>query len=351
MNLYWSRSAQSVKTEPVISVITERVYLAQNIGSLNVGKDFRVFRPKIDLVYHDDSASNHFGPLCMSKIVHLIKALDKDLTSYPDSYIVFQIENGKRNFTNAVFLLGAYMILKENFTAASVVTRFARVDTTLIVPYCDLTCEDTGSDLSLLDCWQGLEKGKACSWVNFSNSPTMWGKINISFYRHYASMANGDMHLVIPGKFVAFQGPIASDLIHERDVGPLLDPSSYIDVFSEIGVTDIVRLNKPRYDAAEYAARGFRHHDLYFPADAFPPEDVVSAFLAIAEAARGTVAVHCTNGLARTGTLIALYLMRAHGFGAREAVAWLRVMRPGSVDGRRQRYLCAVDEILQGAAL
>ena len=35
--------------------------------------------------------------------------------------------------------------------------------------------------------------------------------------------------------------------------------------------------------------------------------------------------------LCRTGTLIALWLMRSHGFTAREAMGWLRIMRPGSV--------------------
>ena len=57
--------------------------------------------------------------------------------------------------------------------------------------------------------------------------------------------------------------------------------------------------------------------------------------------------MHCHAGLGRTGTLIALWLMRTHKFEAREAMGWLRIMRPGSVIGEQQRYLCSVDETLR----
>ena len=52
----------------------------------------------------------------------------------------------------------------------------------------------------------------------------------------------------------------------------------------------------------------------------------------------------------RTGTLIALWMMRAHGFTARAAMGWLRVMRPGSVIGQQQGFLCRVQRIREERA-
>ena len=40
-------------------------------------------------------------------------------------------------------------------------------------------------------------------------------------------------------------------------------------------------------------------------------------------------------------------MMRRCGFAAREAMGWLRIVRPGSVSGGQQRYLLAVEHELQ----
>jgi cell division cycle 14 len=43
--------------------------------------------------------------------------------------------------------------------------------------------------------------------------------------------------------------------------------------------------------------------------------------------------------LVRTGTLIAIWMMKKHGWLARESIGWLRIVRPGSVLGPQQQYL------------
>lgn len=44
-------------------------------------------------------------------------------------------------------------------------------------------------------------------------------------------------------------------------------------------------------------------------------------------------------GLGRTGTLIGCYLMKQYRFTAAEAIAWIRMCRPGSVIGPQQNFL------------
>ena len=47
----------------------------------------------------------------------------------------------------------------------------------------------------------------------------------------------------------------------------------------------------------------------------------------------------CKAGLGRTGTLIGAYLTWKYGFTAHEAIAFMRIVRPGTVVGPQQQYM------------
>jgi hypothetical protein len=157
---------------------------------------------------HYSSFCDDFGPLNMASVVEFTQSLQTEIETFPTSRIVFCVECGRRTLTNAVFLLGAYMILKLDLTAAQVAERFCWLDSTLIEPYRDATHSKADFNLHLLDCWRGLDKGKALGWVRYAPPGScMWGDIDIEHYKHYDSPLNGFLHIVVPGKFVAFPGP------------------------------------------------------------------------------------------------------------------------------------------------
>jgi cell division cycle 14 len=168
------------------------------------------------------------------------------------------------------------------------------------------------------------------------------------------------VHAVCP-KFLAFKGPLQPGHPAREDAEVAFPAGHYARLFAGLGVAAVVRLNDAdTYDPAAFTQAGIRHHDLQFPdctvptprrrhpllsaaplwgADPararrrvgqVPPDGVVERFMdACSGTGEGALAVHCRAGLGRTGTLIGLWLMRHRGFAALEAIAWLRIVRPG----------------------
>ena len=79
--------------------------------------------------------------------------------------------------------------------------------------------------------------------------------------------------------------------------------------------------------------------DLQFPDGTTPPDEIVEKFLEVCEKEKGAIAIHCKAGLGRTGTLIALYVMKHYGFPPAPFIGWIRIARPGSILGPQQVYL------------
>ena len=169
-------------------------------------------------------------------------------------------------------------------------------------------------------------------------------------YDHYNNPLEGDLHFIIPDKLIALRGPVqfqGSDLYSDVGGVRFFSPAFYVEPFLDMGVSTVIRLNSLAYDPAPLQSAGIRCLHIDLGEDSLPKPAALLAFLDAVAAADGAVAVHCTEGLGRTGTLVAARLMAAHGFSAREAIGWLRVVRPGSVVGAQQHFLCRLGHALQ----
>ncbi len=87
------------------------------------------------------------------------------------------------------------------------------------------------------------------------------------------------------------------------------------------------------YKPSAFTKGDFRHFDLFFVDGSCPSSDIVLRFLDIVEGEPGGVAVHCKAGLGRTGVLICCYMMKHHGFTAKEVLLLPRVCHPFCAQG------------------
>ena len=331
------------------------VFVSQN-GGQPPRPRFLSFPIDAPIQYH--AFCDDFGPMNMSCTIRFIELLEQELEACARAscdQLVVSVEAGARPLTNAIMLLGSYLIIKKDMAPDQVADCFADIQPELLEDFRDATDLPADFGLTLRDCWDGLFQGKRCGWVGrptHAGSP-LWGAIDIEEYEHYDSPGNADLHQVVPGKLLAFRGPrdLGGGALYADDGWTRrFSPAFLADTLPDLGVSDVVRLNEEAYDTRALEAAGITHHALVFPDCAEPPATVVAAFLAVVDAARGAVAVHCKAGLGRTGTLVAVWMMRSRGFTARAAMGWLRVMRPGSVIGAQQGFLCRVQRIREAQA-
>ena len=273
-----------------------------------------------------------FGPVNLGIVHRFCYSFARQLTKKRGEMLVYCVQESVEDQANASFLLGALLISHFGWNPEKVAALFEGPDAPLItLPFRDATFEYPTSQLSLRSCLMGLSKAISLRWFD-------WNQFDPKLYAQLDNPKGGDIHQICP-KFVAFKGPLSLNSKYLQPNEIALPPRKYASILSRLGVTCVVRLNEPdTYDKREFEEAGIRHYDLYFDDCTIPSVAVIQRFLGICDREE-RVAVHCRAGLGRTGTLIALWMMKYTGFTADEAVAWLRIVRPGSVIGSQHEYL------------
>jgi len=291
---------------------------------VNVDKRF-MYEP-----FYDD-----FGPLNMGLTVRFCRLLRGVLqdAALSGKLVVHACGSEGRSRANGAVLMGAYLILVLGWSANDAADLF-KDHVRAFAPFRDPSCGPSMFHLHVADVLRGVERGKREGWVDVDT-------FDVETYSHYERVENGDFNIVVPGKFLAFSGPSGRRIHYEGFTSQV--PEDYHAPFKQMGVSTVVRLNKKLYDGARFTSGGFRQVELFFPDGTCPPESILRQFLSLAESEPGVIAIHCKAGLGRTGALICAWIMKHYGWTAREVMGWIRVMRPGSIIGPQQQWLCDME--------
>jgi cell division cycle 14 len=301
----------------------------------------------IDRVLQYEPFCHDFGPLNMGKLYRFCQMVNTKLEDpeFKDSKIIVYTANGSKKRSNLAYLVGAYQVLCLNRSADEAWKTISKDRKFTCIQYVNLNILSSEPDympfrdasmgqctykLTVEHCITAVQTGVRLGFVD-------WYNFDIESYEHYERVENGDLTVVVPGKFVHFSGP--TDTHKDSDGYPTLSPDHYAPIFKKLGVTDIVRLNQPLYDRNTFINHGFNHHEMYFVDGTTPSQALLDKFIKMCENAKGAIAVHCKAGLGRTGTVVGCYLMKHYRMTASEVIGWMRVCRPGSVLGPQQQYL------------
>ncbi|XP_026179491.1 dual specificity protein phosphatase CDC14AB isoform X3 [Mastacembelus armatus] len=310
--------------------IKERLYFATLRSKPKSTANTHYFCTDDEFVYENFYAD--FGPLNLAMLYRYCCKLNRKLKSFTltRKRIVHYTSFDQRKRSNAAVLIGGYAVIYLKKTPEEAYRALTSGSNASYLPFRDASFGNCTYNLTVLECLQGIRKALQHGFFSFET-------FDVDEYEHYERVENGDLNWIVPGKFLAFSGPHSKTKLENGY--PLHAPEAYFPYFRKHNVTTVIRLNKKIYDSKRFTDAGFDHYDLFFLDGSTPSDVIIRRFLHICESTEGSVAVHCKAGLGRTGTLISCYLMKHYRFTAGEAIAWIRICRPGSVIGPQQNFL------------
>ena len=257
----------------MIEIIEQRLYFVSSPKPPTSQVDAYFFSIDQDLVY--DPFNNDFGPLHLAHVHKFVRELVRLLSdpNYKDKKLYHYCSNKCDKQANAAFLMGCFMIIVLKISATEAWQAFAPYHNDFL-PYRDASYAlHCSYPCTIEHCLLGLEYAIKLGWYDFR-------KFDNKEYEYYEKVENGDLNWIIPGKFIAFMGPLDNVSRFERRGNT---PEDYLQVFKHFNVTRVIRLNEAKYDRNKFLKAGIAHSDLYFLDGSTPPEHIVEEFLDITD--------------------------------------------------------------------
>lgn len=228
----------------MLTPITDKLYWVSDSKPPQNYKNAFFFNIDNDLTYQP--FNKDFGPLNLAMVHRYSRELARLLKdkNYAENRVFHYCSSDKPDkMVNGAFLMGAFMIIILKMSAEEACARFKQY-MPLFKPYRDASKGNCHYQCTMLQCLQGLEYAIKFKWYNFST-------FNVKEYEFYERVENGDLNWIVPGKFMAFMGPIEKREINQR-YGH--HPKKYVEIFKKFGVDRVIRLNEEKYDKVHFTS-------------------------------------------------------------------------------------------------
>ncbi len=106
------------------------------------------------------------------------------------------------------------------------------------------------------------------------NGHFVYSQFDLENFDRLSKLENGDISWIIPGKFIAFSGPLSQRRELSSGLYTLL-PHEYVPIFKSLGVTCVIRFNNKCYDRKVFAKANIRHVDLFYEDGGNPTESIL----------------------------------------------------------------------------
>eukprot|EP00928_Gymnodinium_smaydae_P089509 TRINITY_DN73468_c0_g1_i1.p1 TRINITY_DN73468_c0_g1~~TRINITY_DN73468_c0_g1_i1.p1 ORF type:complete len:523 (-),score=96.75 TRINITY_DN73468_c0_g1_i1:91-1536(-) len=292
-----------------------------------------------------ESYADDFGPLKLSMVHRYCEQLRSLLLSplVAHKHVVQQCFEDDDATANAACLICMYQVVVRRMSPEDAFRPFEVCGAAAkLKPFRDVCKGPSTFHLTVLDCLRGMQRAIQLGWYS-------WRTFDLEECDRLDDFDAYGVNWLIPGKLLAFAGPVSSVVTARGRRG--YTPDDYLPLFRDLGVELVIRLNGKEYSSEWFTGNGVRHMELFFEDGTCPPKDIITRFVAAVESAPRAVAVHCKAGLGRTGTLIAIFAMLRYNFPARDFIGWSRLCRPGSVIGEQQQFLvdleCAINKVTE----
>ena len=326
---------------------------------INSAQFIRVSKPSVEDVMNKLLKVKSTAPNSLANFYRFTQCLVDARHAHPSKTLVICTGHDLETITRSALLLGGHLIVYLGMPLNEVEDIFSPISSSFM----SMRPSDYAKEVvTVLDCWRALHRARQYAWVDFTGNAVDFDRcIDMQEHIHYDSLANGALHVLVPGKLIAFPCPAnlpGDEVWADAGGARQFSPAYFGDVLGDFGVEIVLRCGVLCYDTWAFEQHGISvenlpvsgHDDADDLADVAAVAGMLSAadrFLTLTDLAQGAIAVHGFGDDGSLGAgarlLVQMYLMRRHGFGAGDAAGWILMAHPGAA-GRAADVVAAEED-------